>query len=75
MKSEYETKAVDGISRKLKSIGKVENELYHLPSDPEQKNNIFAERRHIAQKLYHKFFDFLEENDMPEESLRWWQSL
>jgi len=69
---EYTTKAVDGISRTLKPLTKIENELYHLPSDPQQKRNIFLERRDIAKKLHSKFFSLLGKAGMLEENLRHW---
>lgn len=75
LETKYETKAVNGISRKLKSIGKVENELFHLLSDPKQKNNIFAKHKDIAKKLHSKFFNFLKEAGMSEQNSKWWQSL
>ncbi|GAH54261.1 unnamed protein product, partial [marine sediment metagenome] len=56
-------------------IGKVENELFHLLSDPKQKNNIFAKHKDIAKKLHSKFFNFLKEVGMSEQNSKWWQSL
>jgi len=68
----YKTRAVDGILRSLKLPSKVENELYHLPSDPRQEHNIFAERKDVAQKLHFKFVDFLRKVGISEERLRYW---
>jgi len=74
-KIEHKTKAVDGISRKLRFLSKVENELYHLPSDPQQKNNLFAEHKDIAKRLHSEFVNFLRKTGMSEENLKCWQSL
>jgi len=72
LKTDYSTKAVDGISRTLKPLTKIENELYHLPSDPQQKRNIFLERRDIAKKLHSKFLSLLRKACMSKENLRYW---
>jgi len=72
LKTDYTTKAVDGISRTLKPLTKIENELYHLPSDPQQKRNIFPEQRDIAKKLHSKFLSLLGKSSMSKENLRYW---
>jgi len=68
----HKTRAVDGILRGLKSLGKVENELYHLPSDPQQRHNIFSERKDVAKRLHSRFVEFLREVGISEERLRYW---
>ncbi len=72
LRTDYTTKAVDGISRTLKPLTKIENELYHLPSDPQQKHNIFPEHKNIAKKLHSKFLSLLGKAGMSEENLRYW---
>lgn len=71
-RTEYTTKAVDGIPRRLKPLTKVENELYHLPSDPQQRHNIFSEHRDIARRLHSKFLSLLGKAGMSQENLRYW---
>jgi len=38
----------------------VEPELYHLPSDPAQRHNVFAERTDEAKRLHAAYLEFLE---------------
>jgi len=71
-REQWRTKAVDGISRRLKSLTMAENELYHLPSDPQQKHNIFPKHKDIAKRLHSRFLDLLRRAGMSEENLKYW---
>ncbi len=42
-------------------------ELYHLPSDPRQERNLYAERTEEALKLHKRYIDFLEQVNTPAE--------
>jgi len=44
-------------------------ELYHLPSDPEQKKNLFSQKRDIAAKLHAEHVRILESLGTPQEYL------
>jgi len=71
-REQWKTKAVDGISRRLKSLMRTENELYHLPSDPQQKHNIFPEHEKIAKRLHARFLGLLRKAGISEENLKYW---
>ncbi len=43
----------------------VEPELYHLPSDPTEKTNVYAKNRTVAVDLHRKYLEFLRANDTP----------
>jgi len=58
-----------------KMAGKVGNELYDLSKDPMQKNNIYDERKDVAEELHSKLVKFLEEIGTKEEYLRYWRRL
>ena len=65
-----EIRAVDGA---LRSEGRPEvdpaPELYHLPGDPQQQRNVFAERHDVARRLHAAYIRFLERNGLPEDAL------
>jgi len=66
-----EGRAVDSIRRVHRALyrGAGGPELYHLPSDPAQQNNVFAQRREVAQRLHAEHVAFLESIGTPEEHL------
>jgi len=66
-----ESRMVDSIGRAHKALyrGAGGPELYHLPSDPRQEKNVFAERREIAEKLHARHVKMLEDLGTPEEYL------
>lgn len=73
---EFETKIVDGITRKQAGLDKkVGNELYNLSKDPTQKHNLFTTNRNIATKLHAKFVEFLKSVNTPEQYLKYWKKL
>ncbi len=43
--------------------------LYHLPSDPNQKQNVINEHPSIAQDLHQKLIDYLKEHNLSPELL------
>jgi len=45
----------------------VRPELYHLPSDPGQANNIYHERKEVARELHRCYIEFLESVGTPAE--------
>jgi hypothetical protein len=50
------------------------SELYHLPSDPGQANNVFGERRDVADRLHERYLSLLAEIGTAAEKLylrRW----
>jgi len=53
------TYIVDGEKRVLKTLGDVRSELYHLPSDPNQKKNVIQDRKDIADLLHQEFLRVL----------------
>jgi len=66
-----EARAVDSIQRTHKSLYKGAGgpELYHLPSDPNQEQNVLTENRAVAERLHAAHVRFLEELHTPEEYL------
>ena len=71
-----ETRDVDGIAMKLKALGQsFGHELYHLPSDPGQKRNLFPERKEVAENLRMSYTEFLRSLRTKEEHLKYWQAL
>ena len=47
-----------------------EPELYHLPSDLEQRDNIFRHHRDIAEKFHSQYYKLLEELGAAEARLK-----
>ena len=74
-----ETKAVDGISRKLAGIklkdssAILKSELYNLSVDPHQEHNLFDPKNDIVRKIHCDFLEFLKKVEILEEHLRSWQ--
>lgn len=68
---EAETAMVDSIKRVHRRLwaGQGGPELYHLPSDPKQKRNVFAENRAVAEQLHAEHVRMLEELGTREEYL------
>jgi len=54
----------------LFGAGDVEPELYHLPSDPQQRTNVFAKHPGEAKRLHSQFVRFLESVGTAEEYLK-----
>jgi len=72
-----ETALVDSIRRRerLKGGSDVRPELYHLPSDPEQCENVFDKHREVAEQLHREYVQFLESIGTPEEHLQYRREL
>ena len=65
------TRVVDSVSRIEQFLGeKMEAELYHLPSDPQQNKNVFVKNRDVAERLHADYVKFLESVNTPEEYLK-----
>jgi len=66
------TSAVDSVDRPAAVV--TDNvpppELYHLPTDPAQKYNVYEESRDVAVKLHADHVRFLETLGLPEQYLR-----
>jgi hypothetical protein len=43
----------------------VEPELYHLPSDPNEANNVYRKNRAVARDLHRKYLQFLLDHGTP----------
>jgi len=70
----YETRIVDGKVRIQKKLGKkIEPELYYLPSDPKQNNNVFLKNKDIARNLQKKFIEFLVSVHTNEKIIKLWR--
>ncbi len=46
------------------------SELYHVPSDPAQENNVIAERPEVASRLHSEFVSFLRQIDTDEAKVK-----
>jgi len=51
---------------------KIEPELYHLPTDPNQTKNLYKEKIEVAEELRSKMIGFLKSTGTKEEILREW---
>lgn len=69
---EQETKAVDGMSKKVLSIGRYEPQLYRLATDPCQKNNLIKKNKEVTKKLHSDYIKFLRELETQEEYIQPW---
>lgn len=49
--------------------GDLEPELYHRPSDPLERRNVYRENRGVARELHAKYLGFLREQDVPLRNL------
>ncbi len=45
----------------------VEPELYHLPTDPGETNNVYAQHRTAAREMHAKYLQFLREHATPRQ--------
>ncbi len=65
------TRNVDGVQRPaiVPTDAVPAPQLYHLPTDPAQKYNVYAENRDIAVKLHADHVRFLEDLGMADEFL------
>jgi arylsulfatase A-like enzyme len=50
--------------------GDLEPELYHMPHDPRQQHNVFAENRGVAKELHAKYLEFLASVGTKEEYIK-----
>jgi len=57
------------------TAGKIVNELYYLPDDPNQKNNLYDEKKEVANKIHSKLVGFLESVGTKEEHFKYWRKL
>jgi len=73
---ERRTRIVDGLERLQKITGeKPKNELYFLPKDPAQTEDVLNENRGIAKQLHAMLVGFLENVGTPENVLKYWRRL
>ena len=70
---EYETKAVDGIAKRERIDEVFPEELYHLPSDPEQKHNVADRHPEVVRELRAEYVAFLKRVGTPEEYIEHWR--
>jgi len=74
--AERRTRIVDGFERLQKIVGgRPRNELFHLPKDPHQVNDLFEENVEVAEEIQAKLLRFLEIIGTKEEILRYWRRL
>ncbi len=50
-------------------VGDSSPKLFHLPSDPEQKQNVIEDNKDIARELHARYVDYLRRCNTPEEHL------
>jgi len=76
MPARRRTRTVDGLERLQKLIGeRPKNELYYLPKDPAQLNDICGENKEIAGEIHAGLLNLLESFGTREEILRYWRTL
>ena len=54
----------------LFSVEPGESELYHLPSDPDQKRNLIGRKPETARELHGSLMKFMRETDVPASLVR-----
>lgn len=70
---QYITSIVDGQVRIQKRLSRnLEPELYHLPTDPYQKKNIFTKNKEKAKQIYSNFIKFLKDVKTDEKIISMW---
>jgi len=71
------TQMVDSIMREVKVLekGPIKPELYHLSEDPEANNDVIDEYPDVAERLHRAYYEFLQEQGVPEEHLRFFREL
>ncbi len=73
---ERRTKIVDGLERLQKITGeRPRNELYCLPKDPAQTNDVLNENRDVAEQLHVELVRLLEAMGTRKEVLNYWRRL
>ena len=54
----------------LFSVEPGESELYHLPTDPKQQNNVIHDNREVARDLHRSLLGFMRENNVASSLIR-----
>ncbi len=73
---ERRTKIVDGLERLQKITGeRPRNELYYLPKDPSQTDDILNGNRDVAEQLHAELVRLLEAVGTRKEVLKYWRRL
>jgi len=69
----HKTRSVDDMAHEVKVLEELVTDpaLYHLPSDPQQEDNVIREHYAEAERLHGAHVEFLEELGMAEEYLRY----
>jgi hypothetical protein len=57
-------------SRRRIWLGEQPGELYHLPSDPQEKPNLIRREPDRARRLLRKFIAYAQQHDAPEDCLQ-----
>ena len=70
---DYESLAVDGLSKQIRAEDLVPSELYHLPSDPQQQNNVIDRHPEVVADLRARFVQFLQEVGTDEALIAPWR--
>jgi len=52
------------------SVGNDRSELYHLPSDPGQLDNLIGEKSDAAKDVHRSLVDFMRSTDLPDHLLK-----
>ncbi|MEA3346330.1 MAG: sulfatase [Chloroflexota bacterium] len=71
---EYVTREVDGLAKRVRAEEVVSSELYHLPSDPHQEQDVIAEHPDVASELRARYVAFLEDMGTREEYMGPWRA-
>ena len=69
----HETRTVDSMAHDVRVLEDLVNEpaLYHMPSDPQQQDDVIDQHRSEAERLHGAHVEFLEKLGMGEEYLRY----
>ena len=52
------------------SVGDDLSQLYHLPSDPGQRNNVISEKSDIARDVHRSLVEFMRSTNLPDHLLK-----
>jgi len=73
-REEYVTREVDGLAKRVRAEEAASSELYHLPTDPHQEQDVIAEHPDVAAELRARFVHFLKKLGTKEEYVApWWE--
>jgi arylsulfatase A-like enzyme len=72
---DYVTREVDGLAKRVRAEEVVNSELYHLPDDAHQEQDVIAQRPDVASNLRDRYVDFLEQVGTSDDLVAPWRQV